>query len=80
MTTICGPDRRERARNALAAHGYSIVMDGGAGLIYYGYFAAPGKMADLAVEILGPRSESDWGNWQAEGGDEFWAILAGPTY
>lgn len=80
MTTICGPDRRELARNTLAAHGYSIVMDGGAGLIYYGYFAAPGKMADLAVEILGPRSESDWDNWQAEGGDEFWAILAGPSY
>jgi hypothetical protein len=78
MTTIFNNlDRVEQAKVALGPEGYSIVMDGGAGLIYYGYFAAKGKIADLAVEVLGPQGEGDW---EAQGGEEFWAILRGPEY
>jgi hypothetical protein len=77
MTTMCNRDRVEQAKVALGPEGYSIVMDGGAGLIYYGYFAGEGKIADLAVEVLGPQGEGDW---QAQGGEEFWAILKGPEY
>jgi hypothetical protein len=62
---------------ALAPEGYSIVMDGAAGLIYYGYFAAAGKLADLAVEVLGPVGEVAM---ETEEGEEFWAILKGPVY
>jgi hypothetical protein len=77
MTTICNQDRVEQAKAALAPEGYSIAMDGGSGLIYYGYLAAEGKLADLAVEILGPVGETAM---ESEGGEEFWAILKGPVY
>jgi hypothetical protein len=77
FTTICTLDQVEQAKKALAPEGYSIVMDGGAGLIYYGYFAAAGKMADLAVEVLSQRGEGDW---EAEFGPEFWSILRGVDY
>jgi hypothetical protein len=77
MTTLCDRGRAEQARAALEPEGYSIVMDGGSGLMYYGYFAAEGKLADLAVELLGPIGEEDM---ETVGGDEFWAILKGPVY
>jgi hypothetical protein len=77
MTTLCDRDRVEQARAALAPEGYSIVMDGGSGPIYYGYFAGEGKLADLAVEMLGPVGEAEL---ESVGGEEFWAILKGPVY
>jgi len=77
MTTICDRGRAEQALAALAPEGYSIVMDGGSGPIYYGYFAAAGKLADLAVELVGSVGKEDM---ETVGGDEFWSILKGPVY
>jgi hypothetical protein len=76
FTTVCTREELERVSAALADSGYSIVQDGCVGDIYYGYLAAPGRMADLAVEMLCPMAP----NWTREAGDEFWKILMGENY
>ena len=78
MTTMIDQDRLRQATAALAPEGYSMVLDGAAaGTLYYGYFGAQGKLADLAVEVLGPLGDGDL---KAVVGDDAWAILQGPAY
>jgi len=76
MTTICDPSHVKSVQKALEPFGYTIVQDGAAGPIYYGYLAAQGRIADLAVEVLCPLAD----NWMEGFGEEFWAILKGPDY
>jgi hypothetical protein len=76
MTTICEVNCLDQAKKSLTSEGYTIVQDGRAGPIYYGYFAAAGKIADLAVELLCPLAD----NAIESLGEEFGAILIGPNY
>lgn len=76
MTSILSPDRLESALAGLTSDGFTMVQDGKAGTIYYGYLAAEGKLADLAVEVLSTATDDP----AADFGAEPWAILKGPTY
>lgn len=76
MTTSCEIQELNSAKAALAAEGYSIVQDGEAGPIYYGYLAADNRIADLAVEMICPLSP----DWKESQDRNFWEILEGSDY